>query len=79
MASIQISNLCPAGFNLFSDSESFMDELVEREQNAINGGVGSPTPYSPWCYPTLSSRLCEPVFPRPIPNPLPIPTPMPEF
>lgn len=70
MASIQISNLYPAGSNLFSDSESFMDELVDNELGSINGGVGT-TPNSPWCYPTLRSPLCKPVLTRPIRPTLP--------
>jgi hypothetical protein len=70
MANIQITNLYPAGSELFKDSESFMNELVDNERSSINGGIRtpSPTPNSPWCYPTLTSRLCEPVFPRPVPT-----------
>ncbi len=41
MASIQISNLSPAGSKLFRDSESFMDELVDNGLGSINGGVGT--------------------------------------
>lgn len=66
MASIQISNLYPAGSELFKDSENFMGELVDNELSAINGGTR--TPYSPLCYPTLRSLFCKPVLPRPIPT-----------
>jgi hypothetical protein len=37
MASIQISELRPAGFELFQDSESFLNELGDREL-AVSGG-----------------------------------------
>lgn len=43
MASITISNLRPAGSDLFSDSESFMSSLSE-EDLAIQGGI-TPTTY----------------------------------
>jgi hypothetical protein len=52
MASIKISNLYPAGSELFKDSESFMTELVNNELGSINGGTGI-VPYSPRCYPTV--------------------------
>lgn len=68
MASIQISNLCPAGSELFKNSENFMGELVDNELSAINGGTRTPTPYSPLCYPTLRSLFCKPVLPRRIPT-----------
>ena len=38
MANITISDLRPAGFDLFSSSESFMTELNEEEIN-IKGGI----------------------------------------
>jgi hypothetical protein len=60
MASIQISNLYPAGSELFKDSESFMTELVDNELGMINGGIGSPTPNSPRCHPTIRSPHCKP-------------------
>jgi hypothetical protein len=37
MANITISNLQPAGLNLFSDSEGYLNDLTETEQN-IQGG-----------------------------------------
>lgn len=37
MASIKISELRPAGFELFQDSESFLNELGDREL-AVSGG-----------------------------------------
>ena len=39
MALIKISNLQPAGFDLFNDSESFISELSEQELIATNGGL----------------------------------------
>lgn len=38
MSSITISNLQPAGLNLFSDSEGYLKDLAESEQN-IQGGI----------------------------------------
>lgn len=38
MANITISDLCPAGFDLLSDSESFMKELSSGEIS-IQGGI----------------------------------------
>ena len=39
MASIQISELRPAGSELFQDSESFLNELSEREIGSLEGGA----------------------------------------
>ena len=39
MASIKISELRPAGSELFQDSESFLNELSDREMGAIEGGI----------------------------------------
>ena len=39
MASIKISELRPAGSELFQDSESFLNELSDREMGAIEGGA----------------------------------------
>jgi hypothetical protein len=38
MASIIISDLEPAGANLFRDSESFFHELTEQEVGSVLGG-----------------------------------------
>jgi hypothetical protein len=38
MSKIKISNLQPTGLNLFSDSESYLKDLAESEQN-IQGGL----------------------------------------
>lgn len=38
MASIKISELHPAGVELFQDPESFLDELNERETSIVFGG-----------------------------------------
>lgn len=39
MASIQITNLTPTGSDLFSGSESYLNDLDEREELGINGGM----------------------------------------
>ncbi len=38
MASIIISDLRPSGFDLFGDSESFLDDLSDNDLATINGG-----------------------------------------
>lgn len=40
MASINISDLNPAGSELFKDSESFMSDLIDGELGNIQGGSG---------------------------------------
>jgi bacteriocin-like protein len=39
MATINISDLRPTGSELFSDSESYMNELSDSELETINGGL----------------------------------------
>ncbi|AOX00284.1 hypothetical protein BJP34_13195 [Moorena producens PAL-8-15-08-1] len=39
MAKITISELHPAGFELFCDTENFMIDLSEDELNGVNGGI----------------------------------------
>lgn len=39
MSSIKISDLSPAGSELFSDSESYMSELTDDNLETINGGA----------------------------------------
>lgn len=39
MASIEINNLQPAGSELFEDSESFLNELTDREMWGVQGGL----------------------------------------
>lgn len=39
MASIVISDLHPAGFDLFSDSEGYMRDLVDTESDGLYGGL----------------------------------------
>jgi hypothetical protein len=41
MANIIISDLDPAGANLFRDSESFLHELTEQEVGDVLGGLRS--------------------------------------
>lgn len=40
MASIKINELQPAGYELFQDSESFLNDLNEQEMLATVGGRG---------------------------------------
>jgi bacteriocin-like protein len=39
MASIKISELHPAGSELFQDSESFLNELTDDEMESVEGGL----------------------------------------
>jgi hypothetical protein len=39
MATIKISDLRPAGTELFQDSESFLNELTEPETGNLLGGI----------------------------------------
>jgi hypothetical protein len=38
MANILIANLNPAGFDLFSDSESYMADIADSDLGQVNGG-----------------------------------------
>jgi bacteriocin-like protein len=38
MASIKISELRPSDFDFFGDSESFLDDLSDKDLATINGG-----------------------------------------
>lgn len=44
MATINISEIRPTGSNLFSDFESYMNELVDSELDSISGGGIVPPP-----------------------------------
>ncbi|NJM71154.1 MAG: hypothetical protein HC862_13520 [Scytonema sp. RU_4_4] len=39
MANIEINNLHPAGSELFQDSESFLNELSDRQMWGVQGGL----------------------------------------
>ncbi|MFN6501265.1 MAG: hypothetical protein RMX65_030310 [Nostoc sp. DedQUE01] len=43
MATINIFDLRPAGYDLLSDKESFIDNLSEEELTANKGGTSLPT------------------------------------
>ncbi len=43
MSNIKISQMPPAGSDLFSDSESFMSELTNDELDLISGGAFTST------------------------------------
>ena len=57
MANIAISELRPAGADLFDGSESFLQELTDTELDANKGGmnsigfVGPLSPFIPICFP----------------------------
>ncbi|MEH2081621.1 MAG: hypothetical protein V7K89_16945 [Nostoc sp.] len=38
MANIKVNDIVPAGFELFADSESFLNDLNENDVNYIKGG-----------------------------------------
>jgi hypothetical protein len=42
MANISISNLRPTGSDLFSDTESYMTDVTDRELGQVNGGLWTP-------------------------------------
>lgn len=50
MASIIISDLDPAGANLFRDSESFLHELTEQEVGDVLGGRKFTFLWTAYCY-----------------------------
>ncbi len=54
MATINISDLRPAGSDLFSDSEGYMSELGDSEFDSIYGGL---TPALVWSAATAAARL----------------------
>ncbi|MFN6569530.1 hypothetical protein [Dendronalium sp. ChiSLP03b] len=59
MANINISDLHSAGYDLFSDSELFINDLSEEELN-IQGGFISRPWFSPYCRPIPTPR---PIYP----------------
>ncbi|MBD2607481.1 hypothetical protein H6G81_23880 [Scytonema hofmannii FACHB-248] len=57
MATINISDLHPAGSDLFSDSEGYMRDLVDSEFDGLYGGL----PFLVWTvgyYAVRSSKWC---------------------
>ncbi|WP_033366594.1 hypothetical protein [Mastigocladopsis repens] len=56
MANIKISELRPAGAELFQDSESFLNELTEREMWGVEGGLTLDTLSA-----TLADTVSEPL------------------
>jgi hypothetical protein len=42
MSNITITNLHPAGSDLFSDSESYMTDVNDLESGQVNGGFWTP-------------------------------------
>ena len=54
MATITISNLRPAGFDLFMDSETFITNLGDFEKNSVSGGTATLAPII-----LTSSKICR--------------------
>jgi hypothetical protein len=50
MANITVSDLRPAGSDLFADSESFMHELTEQEIGGVLGGGYFILLYTAFCF-----------------------------
>ncbi|AFZ24511.1 hypothetical protein Cylst_2281 [Cylindrospermum stagnale PCC 7417] len=46
MANIKVNDIKPAGAELFTDSESFFDELNESDLNKLIGGLNSTFAYT---------------------------------
>lgn len=68
MANITVSDLSSIGSDLFSDSESFLSDLVEGEFGRIQGGL---IPFTSDLGSTIHCGTCIPL-PTPIrPEPLP--------
>ncbi len=44
MAQLKLFELHPAGSELFQDSESFLEELSDRELDFVAGGMGGNSP-----------------------------------
>jgi hypothetical protein len=58
MAHINISDLHPAGYDLFSEAEFFND--LSEEELKIQGGIKSRPWFSPYCRPIPTSK---PIYP----------------
>ncbi|WP_019501951.1 hypothetical protein [Pseudanabaena sp. PCC 6802] len=41
MANISISNLSPAGSDLFLDCESYLTDIADRDLDRVNGGLNT--------------------------------------
>jgi hypothetical protein len=54
MATINITDLHTTGADLFSDSESYLNELMDDELNLTHGGFTFAIPTSPVCAVALS-------------------------
>jgi hypothetical protein len=48
MANISIPNLNPSGSDLFSDTESYMNDFTDSDLDQVNGGIYTSPIYSPW-------------------------------
>lgn len=70
MAAIEIYELYPAGSELFSDSESYMNDLSDKEIGIQGGMIPKLIPwwthFSPWCGPIDTIQpSCPKSFPFP--------------
>ena len=51
MTNILITNLNPSGSDLFSDTESYMNDFTDSDLDRVNGGIYTSPIYSPWTLP----------------------------
>lgn len=56
MANIKVNDIKPAGAELFTDSESFFDELNESDLNKLIGGR---LPQTTFAYTCTGARGCR--------------------
>jgi hypothetical protein len=69
MALLKISNLNPAGSDLFAGEESFLTDLQEADSDKIYGGSGNKN--------KKNTKNNNGGFPAPFPLPSPVPYPVP--
>lgn len=65
MASIQISELNPSGADLFSDPESFINDLTDNDFSGVAGGYFDPLD-GDWCGTTKITRTITSLTTGPI-------------
>lgn len=68
MATIKIDHLSVSGSELFSDSESYLDQLSESDTLNVQGGT-SIIIYRTTLTPTTSPILTPPIYQYPAPTP----------
>jgi hypothetical protein len=70
MSLLEISNLNPAGSDLFAGEESFLTDLQEADSDKIYGGSGNKNKKN-------TKKNNNNGFPAPFPLPSPVPYPVP--